>query len=163
MNKEQLKYYGMVPLNEMAYERGDLKDKWRADFEQITINWCLVYIAQNNQKYQRLENHWKSELSGHLKSANKKRIKKANSMSSRIKLLRDSLLYDGMDLNRHDVINSTISEKFIKEKIKTSGKLYRNCISSFSQEIPNLIVLIATGDTKEIEKYVEDLYLTENE
>lgn len=147
----------------MDYGRTELTKIWESDFREITLSWCVVYMSQNCRKYHILDNHWKSELETHIKNANQKKIKKNNSTQNRIKVLRDAILYGGINLNRYYVIDSVIHDKFATLNIKTHSKVYRSCLAAFSRELFNLFILVTTGNVKEIEKYVEDLYLTENE
>jgi hypothetical protein len=147
----------------MDYGRTELTKIWESDFKEIALSWCVVYMSQNCRKYHKMENHWKSELKTHIKNAIQRKIKNNNSASNRIKVLRSAILYDGINLNRYDVIDSVIHDKFATLNIKTHSKVYRSCLAAFSRELIDLFLLVVACDTKEIEKYVEDLYLTENE
>lgn len=157
MNNEQLKYFGMVPLNEMSLERAELKKRWESDFRQITINFCLVYMAQNTERLRIYEDHWKTELTTQLTNASLRNLRKGNTSRNRARLMRETLMNDNMDLNIFETVSGIIYDKFSKEKIKTSGPLFRNCVYRFIQELPNLSEYVCFETPAKISKYVRNL------
>lgn len=89
MNKEQLKYYGMVPLNEMAHTISEYRRAVEMKSPNIMINYCLVIYAGLNKNYKHLRKHWKYELKGFMVDLARDKLSKKNTVENRLKYIRE--------------------------------------------------------------------------
>ena len=140
---------------EFALPRKKVKDKISFIFPQIIENWCLINYSITNQVNDIYINHWKNELSTHIKTAARYNIKENDNYDHRKTLINQIIIEE--DLTFANTIDLIISSKFEKEKINTSSKEYGNTIINFVNAIDNIVHLISLKDRNAIDNYINNL------
>lgn len=139
-----------VPRNKFVNDTFDL-------LGQICQNWCLIryskLLGDNNINV----NHWKSELKVHMKNIAQTKIKKNNSVSSRVSALTQAFDWSDLDKSERKVQNYTLV-KFKEEGYKTNDhEPYITVWFNFKHEVKTLINLLANSNNDDIDEYVNSL------
>lgn len=155
MNKEQLKYYGMVPLNEMAHTISEYRRAVVLKSPNILINYCLVIYAGLDKNYKHLRNHWKSELKGFMTDLAGDKLSRKNTVENRTKYIKEQWLQ--ADYDQPDRVRFRVSGKFEDENIDTESVKFIRCSEIFSERMDEIINIIASGDRYTVKEYVKNL------
>lgn len=151
------KIYSSLPLYEYAYNRSKFIESVDALMPQIIQNWCLIRYCRITKSDDKTINHWKSELTAHLKNLCVMQLKGGNKPSKRLKAVKEA--FGLMDyFNRPEVIKMLCEDKFIEEGINPNTK---ESIATFEEcfgELNNIASLIANFKySKEANDYINAL------
>lgn len=155
MNKEQLKYYGMVPLNEMAHTISEYRRAVVLKSLNILTNYCLVIYSGLDKKYKHLRNHWKTELKTFMTDLALDKLSRKNTVENRTKYIKEQWIQ--ADYNQPDRVRFRVSGKFEDENIDTESAKFIRCAEIFSERMDEIIGIIASGDRDTVKEYIKNL------
>lgn len=124
---------------------------------QICENWCLIrfsrLISDSNQNV----NHWKAELSAHMRNISSTKIKKNDSTSSRLKAILEGFNWSDFD-NSTGMISRAVAKKFADEGYPIKNEEpFITVWFDFKNEIKVISELMANSNDDDITKYIESL------
>ena len=139
-----------VPRNKFVNDTFDL-------LQQICENWCLVRYSKLLNDNNINVNHWKSELKAHLKNVSQTKIKKNNSVSSRMSAIMQAFDWSDLDKSTKQI------KRYITSKLENEGYSSEEkeplitVYFDFKHEIKTLAILMANSNHKDIDEYVDSL------
>lgn len=135
-------------INEMAYNLSDLKTKLDNISDQILQNWCLVKLSDEypDKSFAINRHHWATELSAHMNSIVKLRLKSGR----KDKAIR-SVWIDMLDLNDPTEVSKAIRSKMNEEGLQK----YVNKISYECADAADEIMRILSGSREDVESYIQ--------
>ena len=125
--------------------------------QQICENWCLIRYSRLIGDDNISINHWKSELKAHMKNISKTKIKKNDSVPSRMSAISEA--FDWSDLDKSErKVQKYIEIKFSKEGYRTDEhEPYVTVWFDFKHEVKTLTILMANSNNNDIDEYVDSL------
>ena len=139
-----------VPRNKFVNDVYDL-------LQQICENWSLIRYSKLVGDGNINVNHWKSELKAHLKNIAQTKIKKNNSVTSRMSAIMQAFDWADFDKSTRK-ISSIISTKFEKEGYSSEDKEpFITVCFDFKHEVKTLTLLMANSNNDDIDEYVNTL------
>ena len=139
-----------VPRNKFVNDTYDL-------LQQICENWCLIRYSKLVNDESINANHWKSELKAYLKNIAQTKIKKNNSVTSRMSAITQAFDWSDFDKSTR-MISLVISAKFKKEGYSSEDKEpFITVCFDFKHEVKTLTILMANSNNDDIDEYVNAL------
>lgn len=155
MNREQQKYHGLVPLNEMAYSISGYRNVVMKKSLNILVNYCLVVYAGLDKNYRNLRNHWKSELKRFMTDLCNDKLSKKDTAENREKYIREYWIKS--DYNQADIVRARIGWKFDEENIDLESDKFHQCSEIFVERFDEIISIIASGNEKSVVEYIKNM------
>lgn len=146
-----------IKLNEMAYDRKDIKSEARGQFTPMFQHWILVRWSADNARDTRNYKHWQKELIAALWNVGSMELTKGNSRSA----VRSAI-------NEEYFTNMQVQNKSLLKRIQTLCRLENISLdaeeyeSSFKAELPKLVDIMASGDYDKVCDYVFALAKSDN-
>ena len=141
-------------LLEMPLHRNVYKERVDSILPQVLTNWCLVRYCTLSET-ERYKKHWKDKLRGHLYTVSRLGIKGNDSIESREKVFEEIL--DDNDYDIPHILNMTVCNKFIKEKINIESEEYETALMDCITNLNSLFKLILNRNIQEINSYVDKI------
>lgn len=138
-----------IKLNEMAYDRKDIKSEARGQFTPMFQHWILVRWAADNARGTWNYTHWQKELIAALWNVGSMELKKGNSRSA----VRSAI-------NEEYFTNMQVQNKSFLKRIQNLCRLEHIILdaeeydTSFKAELPKLVDVMASGDYDKVCDYV---------
>ena len=128
-------------LFEMVYDKRDYQYYVSKDIPNLMDHWCLVYYAHHIDKSNIDVHHWEGELSGAIKSVQKRKLSTKNKIEVKEKYITEALVKK-MELGDVNIVADYISDKFKTEKTNSSDVM--KCASGFVAGLKTLIRILAS-------------------
>ena len=144
-------------LLEYAIPRQEFIENAAHLIPQICENWCLIrysrLVNDNNENI----NHWKSELSAHMRNISSTKIKKNNAVPSRVKCIKEAFNWYDFDTSATQIYEWT-NDKFRNEGYPSDYKepLITVCFD-FKHAVDILTELMSNSNDGDITRYIETL------
>lgn len=139
-------------LEEMAFDRSDIKAEAKGQFTPMFKHWVLVRYAATHDVTDYMRKHWKFELIAALWNVGSMELTKGNKRSA-VKSALEEEYYRKMEVQNKSFVRQieTICEY---EDIKLDAQEYSD---SFKNALPAMIEVMASGKFDSVKAYVETL------
>lgn len=148
----------VIPLIlEYAIPRKKFVDVAYGLLEQICQNWCLIRYSKLLRDDNPNVNHWKSELKAYLRNISNTKIKKNNSVSSRLSAIKEAFDWSDLDKEERKIYKCIVCKFESEEYSKEYEEPLVNVCFDFKHEVGNLSILMANSNDDDINDYVNTL------
>lgn len=150
--KKILLEYGLI--SEMAASIKDYSRRVEGLLPQIAENWCLIYFFKTTGLPTRYIEHWGIELSAHIKTLARTRLKSGDKQD----VLYKCWNIEDFDTNPENVF-LCIEGKFRKEQIDTRkyyGSIMDTC-KAFVYSTRDIVTAICSRSVSKIDQYIENI------